>query len=197
MALINCPECGKEVSDSAEKCIHCGYEIKASNSETTRKKKINKKVLIPIIAVVAVIVIVFGIIKFANRATGLEANAKKYIKELESIVGDVEVFDVVCFSYIPYGEEEIEYKYLIEYKHNGREDFAVFLSDPELGYIGNGYNGGSTNDSMQESFNNMNALTCQKTYLEYLIGDEKPITKEDAANNKKKGLIPLDMDKIN
>lgn len=27
MALINCPECGKEISDSAEKCIHCGYEI--------------------------------------------------------------------------------------------------------------------------------------------------------------------------
>ena len=28
MALINCPECGKEVSDKSEKCIHCGYPIK-------------------------------------------------------------------------------------------------------------------------------------------------------------------------
>ena len=27
MALINCPECGKEVSDSAEMCPNCGYSI--------------------------------------------------------------------------------------------------------------------------------------------------------------------------
>lgn len=25
MALIKCPECGKEISDSCDKCIHCGY----------------------------------------------------------------------------------------------------------------------------------------------------------------------------
>ena len=24
MAIINCPECGKEISDKAEKCIYCG-----------------------------------------------------------------------------------------------------------------------------------------------------------------------------
>ena len=27
MALIKCPECGKDVSDSCERCIHCGYSI--------------------------------------------------------------------------------------------------------------------------------------------------------------------------
>ena len=25
MALIKCPECGKEISDKAEECVHCGY----------------------------------------------------------------------------------------------------------------------------------------------------------------------------
>lgn len=29
MALIKCPECGKEISSSAEKCIGCGYPITA------------------------------------------------------------------------------------------------------------------------------------------------------------------------
>ena len=24
MAMINCPECGQEISDKAKKCIHCG-----------------------------------------------------------------------------------------------------------------------------------------------------------------------------
>lgn len=27
MALIACPECGKEVSDKSEVCIHCGYPL--------------------------------------------------------------------------------------------------------------------------------------------------------------------------
>ena len=27
MALIKCPECKKEVSEQAEKCIYCGYPI--------------------------------------------------------------------------------------------------------------------------------------------------------------------------
>ena len=27
MALIKCPECGKEISDKAKVCIHCGYPL--------------------------------------------------------------------------------------------------------------------------------------------------------------------------
>lgn len=33
MALIYCPECGKEISDLAEKCPNCGYPIKKSVEE--------------------------------------------------------------------------------------------------------------------------------------------------------------------
>ncbi|MDR2077025.1 MAG: zinc-ribbon domain-containing protein [Desulfovibrio sp.] len=28
MAIIACPECGKEVSDKAADCPHCGFEMK-------------------------------------------------------------------------------------------------------------------------------------------------------------------------
>lgn len=31
MALINCPECNKEISDKTRKCPHCGYPIKKLN----------------------------------------------------------------------------------------------------------------------------------------------------------------------
>ena len=31
MALINCPECGKEISDKSETCIHCGYPLFVKN----------------------------------------------------------------------------------------------------------------------------------------------------------------------
>ena len=34
MALIICPECGKEISDKAKCCIHCGYPLE----EETQKQ---------------------------------------------------------------------------------------------------------------------------------------------------------------
>ena len=36
MALIKCPECGKEVSTAADSCPHCGYPIK-SNKQVEEK----------------------------------------------------------------------------------------------------------------------------------------------------------------
>lgn len=33
MALINCPECGKEISDKSKACIHCGYPIENNEQE--------------------------------------------------------------------------------------------------------------------------------------------------------------------
>lgn len=33
MALFECPECGREISDKAEKCIHCGYPIKPQQKQ--------------------------------------------------------------------------------------------------------------------------------------------------------------------
>lgn len=30
MALIKCPECGKEISDKSDKCIHCGFPLRST-----------------------------------------------------------------------------------------------------------------------------------------------------------------------
>ena len=35
MALIKCPECGKEISEKAPACIHCGYPLDLIKDETT------------------------------------------------------------------------------------------------------------------------------------------------------------------
>ncbi len=64
MALIVCPECKKEVSDTCKTCIHCGYTLPLSHvsqtvyykKETTTNfaslKKSKKLIVIPIIAAV-------------------------------------------------------------------------------------------------------------------------------------------------
>ena len=36
MALIPCPECGKEISDRAPTCIHCGYPLPPKEPEPNR-----------------------------------------------------------------------------------------------------------------------------------------------------------------
>ncbi len=39
MAIIVCKNCGKNISDSCEKCIHCGTNIKIDNFSTTNQDK--------------------------------------------------------------------------------------------------------------------------------------------------------------
>ncbi len=34
MALIKCPECGKEISDKSTVCIHCGYPLQEQESQS-------------------------------------------------------------------------------------------------------------------------------------------------------------------
>ncbi|MCI9397946.1 MAG: zinc-ribbon domain-containing protein [Lachnospiraceae bacterium] len=44
MALIKCPECGKEnVSDSAEMCPECGYGIKA-HFDLVKQRQLNQEI---------------------------------------------------------------------------------------------------------------------------------------------------------
>ena len=43
MALIKCEDCGKEFSDTTEKCIHCGTEIKNEKDTKEIKKDNNNK----------------------------------------------------------------------------------------------------------------------------------------------------------
>ena len=39
MALIKCPECGKDVSDTCDQCIHCGFKLKKVNNDYLSKNE--------------------------------------------------------------------------------------------------------------------------------------------------------------
>ena len=47
MSLIKCPECGKDVSNLSEKCIHCGYplqgQLKYKSYKVIKKEKEEKR----------------------------------------------------------------------------------------------------------------------------------------------------------
>ena len=40
MAMIKCPECGKEISDQSKECIHCGYSLLKNEMEKDISYKI-------------------------------------------------------------------------------------------------------------------------------------------------------------
>lgn len=44
MALIKCPECNSDISDQAEKCPKCGYELKTPKEPDKKEKKFKGKV---------------------------------------------------------------------------------------------------------------------------------------------------------
>lgn len=51
MALIGCPECGKEISDTAISCPHCGYQLQHGSSNNLNESSITggtskKKILL-------------------------------------------------------------------------------------------------------------------------------------------------------
>lgn len=83
MALINCPECGKEISDSSGVCIHCGYVLENKVISPKRDKKSNKYVILAGIVVTIVILCAVGILVY-ERVIVPKHNYENAVETLES-----------------------------------------------------------------------------------------------------------------
>lgn len=64
MALIKCPECSKKVSDTANTCPNCGYDIQKYLSKDIKKQnevspKYKKIIICIIIAILVIVTVVF------------------------------------------------------------------------------------------------------------------------------------------
>ena len=93
MSLIKCKECGKEISDTATCCVHCGcpiiketicpeckktipnqetvcpncgFQLEGKSEVQPKNKTFNKRTLIPILLVAVIILIIVLVIVFTN-----------------------------------------------------------------------------------------------------------------------------------
>ena len=87
MAIIKCSECGKDVSDTVKRCIHCGANIK--KEKQNKEKKPNSKMVI-ILAIIGVVLIAGGISYwyFSNKESEEQTNIRDNSKNQIEIISE-------------------------------------------------------------------------------------------------------------
>lgn len=76
MALVKCPECGKEISDTIKKCPNCGYK---------NKKKLNKKKIV-IICIISLVLLIGGCISIITIKNNNTKQQEKLVQEYDSLI---------------------------------------------------------------------------------------------------------------
>lgn len=141
MALIQCPECGKSISDQAISCPNCGYVMKSEKTTETvatiPEKKVPYKRLIAIACSLALIaaLLVFG----GGGLNKYEKLALEDCKILRNMLKDPSSLDIYNI-YVHPSEEGSNYDTLvyIDYSaansYGGRvRDVAIFEEKTYLG----------------------------------------------------------------
>lgn len=98
MALIKCPECGNEISDTCETCVHCGYRLKPVAIKVDEQNKEEERIVLThrvgkssgsngtaillivlgiffVAAVFGIILIIVGAMMLANNSNTNNSNA--------------------------------------------------------------------------------------------------------------------------
>lgn len=127
MALINCPECGREISEMAKSCPHCGCPIqkptenkessskpkKTHNSENRNEKPKKKgsclKIILIVLAALMVLIVLIGIIgggedkPVAEKTGEMEQESEQTAEEESSnsfSVGDIVETDYMRITFV-------------------------------------------------------------------------------------------------
>lgn len=80
MALIKCPECGKEISDQAKTCPNCGYKLKRHLKLNIK----NRKIYINIACGAAVVVCIGGIVFYGIHYMQTQNEKRLYANVLDA-----------------------------------------------------------------------------------------------------------------
>jgi hypothetical protein len=89
MALINCPECNKEVSDTALTCPHCGYQLKKPASVTPPAKKTDRKgclIVLLTLCAIGIVSVIVGVIERIDWSSEKKTTPSANISENPYIV---------------------------------------------------------------------------------------------------------------
>ena len=80
MAMIKCPECNNDISDTAKKCVHCGYKFKKEIN-----KKLTKTIIISVISLIVIIASIVTIILIVNKGNEQRRKREEEKAEMQRI----------------------------------------------------------------------------------------------------------------
>lgn len=84
MAIINCPECNKEISDKSKTCVNCGYPLRDRNRMYDKVPKKIKLSSLGIVVLTVVITLIIGALsKENNEEIGDKTSTTSYAKSIE------------------------------------------------------------------------------------------------------------------
>ena len=112
MSLINCPECGKNISERAEKCPDCGYPMNVTGRERILYPLLKKKYTKPILAVAILLcLILFFLTIYYRQDSVIKSRDEAYVEylcELERINDEICSYDNAVSEYNAKAEIIIE-----------------------------------------------------------------------------------------
>lgn len=187
MALIKCNNCGKEISDKATTCIHCGEKVNIKNNAEKPIKKASKKGIL-IIGGILLATILVGVTIFLV----LNHNSKSYIGKWEHNItwkrgnktprtsyAYIELLKNGTFNYAGYDINDLENKITYSGTYNESNGIIyVYFKYEEQDYTGKLYindnklcmNGENCEDYfVKTSSKDKNSLTINEetTYISY------------------------------
>lgn len=106
MALIKCPECGREISETVDVCINCGYQIKP-------KKKVDKKILIVILACIILVSVLGLVVTVISKKETYPELMKvlncSYVSDAKELLGnDYEIMSSSTAKFYQYNDLELD-----------------------------------------------------------------------------------------
>lgn len=166
MAIINCPECNREISDQCNSCPGCGYVIRTQKRQNTLKFTERQKTLVAIAGVLLLIVV--SVILLNSNGVFLSKNEKyaltavKVIQETLLMPESIRVYDSVVYVIPDKPADDsstLEAKVLIYYGAQNKgggitdETVVVFVAKESTVFYEDG-----TSSSTSESTANMTEM---------------------------------------
>ena len=94
MALIKCPECGKEISSESEKCVYCGFPIKPKSELKSfvvgkRGESHSMMVLVIFCLIIGILIATGAVFCFIGSVSEVDPGAQAALKIMGFFVGSL------------------------------------------------------------------------------------------------------------
>lgn len=175
MALIKCKNCGKDISDKASTCIHCGNPIsidkKSKSISVWLKKHMFISILLIMLLVIVSIFVISKIIYYKDSGLivvngdsmfpTLENGEKKFYNKTD----EIERFDIIV--YVENGNTLVKRVYGLPGETISMSDGKIYINDKKI--LEDKYAYGDTN--------NIESVTLMEDEY-YVLGDNREISRD-------------------